>query len=143
MPDHQIHRPQQDLRNPVQEPPQPRPGMRQPRPGRGNQALLERAGLGRNGPGQDPGVDAMLQQTVGLAKDTARQQVMDQTLAEFDTITITVPVTTRRGVQLQAEITIQTPYRINYTDTDYAVGHRAAPGAVGGALSSAPPLPAA
>lgn len=137
MPDFEVPRPQQrpQQRPPHMQPGGPGPALGQRPPGRGNQARVEGAGLGRPGQGvgadggarQDPGLDAMVQSTVNMATDTTRQGVMDSTLREFDTITVTVPVVTRKGVQLTATVTIQTPYRINYTATDYAVGHKSYP----------------
>lgn len=145
MPDFEVPRPRQrpqqhpQQQRPQQRPPQVQeggsaPGLGQRPAGRGNQARVEGAGL-RTGPGleqgagvqQDDGLDAMVQSTVNMATDTTRQGVMDSTLREFDTITVTVPVTTKKGVELTASITIQAPYRINYTSTDYAVGHSSYP----------------
>lgn len=137
MPDFEVPRP---LQRPMQRPPGLQqggqaPGLGARPPGRGNQARVEGTGLGRSAPGQgtgtgtqqDAGLDAMVQSTVAMATDATRQGVMDRTLREFDTITVTVPVSTKKGLSLTATVTIQTPYRINYTATDYAVGHKSYP----------------
>jgi len=72
-------------------------------------------------------MDAMVRSTVDMATDTRRQGVMDAALQEFDHLVVTVPVKTRGGVELTATVTIQTPYRINYTSVDTAVGTKGYP----------------
>lgn len=132
MPDFQTPIPQ---RRPQQRPPQ-RPQDLQGRPdrdrpergrnGHGNQARAE--GLGtEQGRGTGGDMDAMVRETQQLATDVSRQGTMDATLKEFDSIKLTVPLKTKAGVDLTASVTIETPYRINHTSTDYAVGHKSYP----------------
>ena len=100
----------------------------------GNQERLQQLGMGRRERGgvhaeQGARGEAGEKGQEGAAGDPTlqRQRIIDQALAEFDGVTIKVPIETKGGKKLEVSVTVESPYRINYTSTDYAVGHKSYP----------------
>lgn len=126
MPDFQTRQHQPPLRRPE--------GLGAQRPqqgggGLGNQGRLERIGAGQGQQHQeDPGLDAMVQGTVAAANNNAgRQGTIDTVLREYDSITVTIPLTTVSGRTHTLQLSFETPYRINQGPNDTPIGQRGYP----------------